>query len=85
MHSLQYDLQIPYIPNRRVIDYEHVPYTKYHSIYVPNYNTYRPLDKYDKWPAWYQAYKHMPEFRHYLNNTLMRDVGVSYKIVIFNF
>ncbi|KAJ8928956.1 hypothetical protein NQ314_018408 [Rhamnusium bicolor] len=77
MPTLQYDLQTPYIPYRGIIDYEHVPYTKYVSIDIPNYNTYRPLDRYDKWPSWYKAYVPNPEFRHYLNNLLMRDLGIQ--------
>lgn len=78
MLQLQYDLQIPYIrPYRWVIDYEHVPNTKYVSVDIPDYRAYRPLDRYDKWPAWYHGYTYMPEFRNYLNNLLLRDLGVS--------
>lgn len=84
MLALQYDLQTPVISRRNVyrhiIDYEHVPGTKYPSVDIPMYNEYRPLDRYDKWPTWYKAHLHRPEFRHYLNNLLMRDVGVSYKV-----
>ncbi|KAJ8924511.1 hypothetical protein NQ315_007309 [Exocentrus adspersus] len=74
--QLQYDLQVPYISRRRVIDYEHVPYTKYPTTALPNYSIYRPVDRYDKWPKWYQAYHHIPEVRFYLNNLLMRDFDV---------
>ncbi|KAJ8979306.1 hypothetical protein NQ317_004064 [Molorchus minor] len=77
MLPLQYDLQTPSIPFRNVIDYEHVPYTKYFSVDSPNYSSYRPLHRYDKWPAWYNAYLPVPEFRHYLNNLLMRDLGIT--------
>lgn len=80
MIQLQYDLQTPYVrPYHGVIDYEHVPYTKYVSADIPDYRAYRPLDRYDKWPAWYHGYTYMPEFRNYLNNLLLRDFGVSLK------
>nr|CAH7767478.1 unnamed protein product [Callosobruchus chinensis] len=77
--QLRYDLQPVRIPERQVIDYEHVPRTKYPTTLLPNYSWNRPMDRYDYWPKWYGAHTYMPEFRHYLNNLLMRDCGVRYK------
>ncbi|KAG5894661.1 hypothetical protein JTB14_017370 [Gonioctena quinquepunctata] len=67
-------LGLQYEPRYGIIDSEYWPYSKYVSVDIPNYRVDRPLDYYDKWPAYYRIYTPIPEFRRYLNNLLLRDM-----------
>lgn len=74
-------LGLQYEPRHGIIDYECWPISKYVPVDIPDYKYNKPLDYYDKWPAYYRTYLPIPEFRTYLNNLLLRDLRVSYGFV----
>lgn len=70
-------LGLQYEPRHGIIDYECWPISKYVPVDIPDYKYDKPLDYYEKWPAYYRMYLPIPEFRTYLNNLLLRDLRVS--------
>lgn len=73
-------LGLQYEPRHGIIDYECWPISKYVPVDIPDYKFNKPLDYYDKWPAYYRTYLPIPEFRTYLNNLLLRDLRVRLQI-----